>query len=55
MNQQHRPPRTRADRSLLNKKALPISAGIAAAGLVAAAAIGLARVKRRGSQLTQVT
>lgn len=42
------------DRSLTMKKAAPFAAGIAAIGLVAAAAAGVAHAQGRSAQLTQV-
>ncbi|WP_313535156.1 L-dopachrome tautomerase-related protein [Sphingomonas sp.] len=42
------------DRSLTMKKAAPYAAGIAAIGLIAAAAAGVAHAQGRSSQLTQV-
>lgn len=42
------------DRSLYMKKATPILAGVAAAGLLAATAVGIAQAQGRSAQLTQV-
>ena len=42
------------DRSLYMKKATPIIAGVAAAGLLAATAVGIAQAQGRSAQLTQV-